>query len=184
MELAVARKLVNAYTKWRNARIAQERMAEDPRYNVAENRYVSLLVRAGNRPWPKHIQNRVNNANKRRLEIYVNSVKKMELARGNLNRVKVEALAVFGPGWVNMQRLNVRPFVRLLETANARARRIVRKYMGSTMAAKANARRRQRNMIGHELSFYTMNKNNNNNHTIKPSNVRRRTTAYFSRSGH
>jgi hypothetical protein len=174
MELAVARRLVNAYTKWRNTRIAQERLAEDPSYNAAENRYVSLLVQAGNRPWPKHIQNRVNNANKRRLQIYSESVNRMGIAREQLNQAKAAARNVFGPGWTNMNPLNVRPFVRLIETANARARRIVRKSMGSTMAAKANARRRPRNMISHELSFYTMGKNNNNNTTIKPSNVKRR----------
>jgi len=172
MELAVAKRLVNAYGNWRNARIAHERLAEDPRYNAAENRYVGLLVRAGPRPWPKHIQNRVNNANRRRLQLRAESANKVRIARERrLNQAKAAARNVFGPGWTNMHPLNVRPFVRLLETANARARRIVRKSMGSTMAAKANARRRQRNMIGHELSFYRTN----NNTTIKPSNIGRLT---------
>lgn len=174
MELAVARKLVNAYVNWRNARISETERHGDPRQNAAENRYTSLLVRAGPRPWPKHVQNRVNNANKRRLQIHTESLNRVRIARERLNQAKAAARNVFGPGWTNMHPLNVRPFVRLLEAANARAKRIVRKSMGSTMAAKANARRRQRNMISHELSFYTMGKNNNNNTTIKPSIIKRR----------
>ena len=171
MELAVARKLVNSYVNWRNARISETERHGDPRYNAAENRYTSLLVRAGPRPWPKHIQNRVNNANKRRLQIHTESLNRLRIARERLNQAKATARQVFGPGWTNMHPLNIRPFVRLLETANARAKRIVRKSMGSTMAANANARRRQRNMIGHELSFYRTN----NNTTIKPSNIGRLT---------
>lgn len=176
MELAVARKLVNAHANSRNAVSVHQQLAGDPRYNAAENRYARLLVQAeaGPRPWPRHVQHRLNNANKRRLEVYSNSGRKMMLARERLNKAKAEALVVFGPEWVNMRHLNVRPFVRLLEAANSRARTIVRKYMSSTMAAKANARRRQRNMISHELSFYTMGKNNNNNTTIKPSIIKRR----------
>lgn len=173
MELAVARKLVNAYIKHRNTVSVHQQLMGDPRYNNAEARWARLFTQAGPRPWPKHIQNRVNNANKKRLEIYANSVKKMTLARENLNRVKAEALAVFGPGWVNTRHLNVRPFVRLLETADAKARRILRKYMGTTMANKANARRHQRELINQALSFYTINKNKNNNSTIRPSNVKR-----------
>ena len=178
MELAVARKLVNAYIKHRNTVSVHQQLMGDPRYNNAEARWARLFTQAGNRPWPKHVQNRVNNANKKRIEIYSNSVRKMTQARELLNRAIAEALRVFGPEWVNTQHINVRPFVRLIATAEARARSIVRRALGGRLARsrlvnKVRARRYQRNHVGHELSLYTFNRNPNNNRSIRPRNVKR-----------
>lgn len=174
MEIQVAKKLVNAYTNHRKTVTAQQHLAEDPLYNAAENRYASLIARAGPRPWPRNVQHRVNNANKRRIQIYSNSVQKMVAARERLGQVAEEARAVFGPAWVpaNIRHLNVRPFVRLLETANARARTIVRKYMNTHMEPKARARRNQRLALAHELAFYL--NNNNPNVVPTPSRVKRK----------
>jgi hypothetical protein len=174
MEIQAAKRLVNAYTNWRNTVSAFQQLQTDPRYATSRNIYTNLVAAAGNRPWPRHVQRRINNAFVRTNKTFSNYMHKIAVAQARLDNAAQAALLIFGPQWVRLNQLNIRPFIRLLETANARARTIVRKYMGRSMANKAAARRQQRNSIAHELAFYV--NNNNPNAYIRPSNVRSKKT--------
>jgi hypothetical protein len=166
--ISLAQKVKNAYIARYNAQSDLRRIRDRQNVMNSENVYFRRLVRAGNRPWTKSISNNVNNAKRNKNAATRNAEKKHQEANARLQRALTAAQEVFGPEWTNYQN-----FIKILRIANSRARRTVRKSMGSTMSVAANARRRQRNLIGHELSYYTMGKNNNNNRTIRPSNVRR-----------